>query len=139
MTKERFDQFKNNMLELSQDAGVLWDEFNELKATNNMVVRLARKQKRQIDLLEENRQKTNDEIKLIKLELRKAHGKIKDLEKEKFESNDLDVIEPVANENNTPVQDTLDLEMLVNDIDAKLAIKEEEQTFNYLKKMDMDL
>jgi len=139
MTKERFDQFKNNMLELSQEAGVLWDEFYELKATNNMVVRLARKQKRQIDLLEQNRQKTNDEIKLIMLELRKAHEKIKDLEKEKLKSNDLDVIEPVANENNIPVQDTIDLEMLVNDIDTKLAIKEEEQTFNYLKKMDMDL
>jgi len=127
------------MLELSQDAGVLWDQFTELKATNNMVVRLARKQKRQIDLLEENRQKTNDEIKLIKLELRKAHGKIKVLENEKVESNELDVMEPNANENNTPVQDTLDLEMLVNDIDTRLAIKEEEQTFNYLKKMDMDL
>lgn len=138
MTNEHFDQFKNDMLKLSQDAGELWDKYNELKTSNDMVIRLAKKQKCQINLMAEDRQKTIDEIKVVKLELRKAREKIKNLEKEKLEPKDSVVIEPVVNENNFPQEETLDLEMLVNDIDTKLAIKEEEQTFNYLKKMDLD-
>lgn len=138
MTNEHFDQFKNDMLKLSQDAGELWDKYNELKTSNDMVIRLAKKQKCQISLMAEDRQKTIDEIKVVKLELRKAREKIKHLEKEKLEPKDSVVIEPVVNENNFPQEETLDLEMLVNDIDTKLAIKEEEQTFNYLKKMDLD-
>jgi hypothetical protein len=103
------------------------------------VIRLAKKQKCQMDLMTEDRQKTNNEIKIIKLELRKAREKIKDLEKEKLKSKGSDVMKPVAKKKEFPQEDTLDLEMLVNDIDTKLAIKEEEQTFNYLKKMDLDL
>ena len=127
------------MLKLSQDAGELWDKYSELKTSNDMVIRLAKKQKCQMDLMAEDRQKTIDEIKVIKLELRKAREKIKDLESKKLESKDSVVIEPVARKKEFPQEDTLDLEMLVNDIDTKLAIKEEEQTFNYLKKMDLDL
>jgi hypothetical protein len=113
------------MLKLSQEAGLLAEQFDELKSANDLVIRVARKQKRQLELMEEDRQKTNDEIKLIKLELRKAYEKIKDLKKEKLESIEPDVMEPDANENGFPVQDTLDLEMLVSDIDSKLAKKEE--------------
>ncbi|VAX31173.1 hypothetical protein MNBD_NITROSPINAE05-626 [hydrothermal vent metagenome] len=141
MTRKHFDQFKNDVLKLTQDADVIWEQFNELKNSNEMVVRLAKKQKCQIDLMKEDRQKTNDEITLIKLELRKACEKIKQLEKEKKENlatNILEVVTPEIKENDAPVEDTFDLEMLVNDIDTKLAIKEEEQTFNYLKKMDLD-
>jgi hypothetical protein len=141
MTREHFDQFKNDVLKLTQDADVLWEQFNELNNSNEMVVRLAKKQKCQIDLMKEDRQKTNDEITLIKLELRKAREKIKQLEKEKKENlatNISEVVTPEIKKNDAPVDDTFDLEMLVNDIDTKLAIKEEEQTFNYLKKMDLD-
>ena len=141
MTREHFDQFKNDMLKLTQDADVIWEQFNELKNSNEMVVRLAKKQKCQIDLMKEDQQKTNDEITLIKLELRKAREKIKQLEKEKkenLETNISAVVTPEIKENDAPVEDTFDLELLVNDIDTKLAIKEEEQTFNYLKKMDLD-
>jgi gas vesicle protein len=142
MTREHFDQFKNDALKLTQDADVLWEQFKELKNSNEMVVRLAKKQKCQIDLLAEDRQKTNDEIKIIKLELRRALEKIKELEKEekeKLKNQVSEVVRPEAEENDDPVEDTFDLELLVNDIDSKLAIKEEEQTFNYLKKMDLDL
>lgn len=139
MNKESFDKIKNNMLKLSQDAGLLAEQFDELKSANDLVIRVARKQKRQLELMEEDRQKTNDEIKLIKLELRKAHEKIKDLKKEKLESMEPDVMEPDANENGFPDQDTLDLEVLVSDIDSKLAKKEEHEAFKYLKKMDMEL
>ena len=139
MTKEHFDQFKNDMLKLSQDAGELWDKYNDLKTSNDMVVRLAKKQKCQMDLMAEDRQKTIDEIKIIKLELRKAREKIKDLEKEKLKSKGSGVKEPVANKKEFPQEDTLDLEMLVDDFDTKLAIKEEEQAFKYLKKIDLDL
>lgn len=141
MTRKHFDQFKNDVLKLTQDADVIWEQFNELKNSNEMVVRLAKKQKCQIDLMKEDRQKTNDEITLIKLELRKACEKIKQLEKEKMENlatNIPEVVTPEIKENDAPVEDTFDLELLVNDIDTKLAIKEEEQTFNYLKKMDLD-
>jgi hypothetical protein len=141
MTREHFDQFKNDVLKLTQDADVIWEQFNELNNSNEMVVRLAKKQKCQIDLMKEDRQKTNDEITLIKLELRKAREKIKQLEKEKKENlatNISEVVIPEIKKNDAPVDDTFDLEMLVNDIDTKLAIKEEEQTFNYLKKMDLD-
>lgn len=138
MTKGHFDQFKNDMLKLSQDAGELWDKYIELKTSNDMVIRLAKKQKCQMDLMAEDRQKTIDEIKVIKLELRKAREKIKDLEKGKLKPKGSVVIEPIAKKKELPQEDTLDLEMLVNDIDTKLAIKEEEQTFNYLKKMDLD-
>jgi hypothetical protein len=139
MTKEHLDQFKNDMLKLSQDAGELWDKYNELKTSNDMVIRLAKKQKCQMNLMAEDRQKTNDEIKIIKLELRKAREKIKDLENKKLGSKGSEVMKPVARKKDFPQEETLDLEMLVNDIDTKLAIKEEEQTFNYLKKMDLDL
>jgi hypothetical protein len=141
MTREHFDQFKNDVLKLTQDADTLWEQFNELNNSNEMVVRLAKKQKCQIDLMKEDRQKTNDEITLIKLELRKAREKIKQLEKEKKENlatNISEVVTPEIKDNDAPVDDTFDLELLVNDIDTKLAIKEEEQTFNYLKKMDLD-
>lgn len=139
MNKESFDQFKNNMLKFSEDAGLLAEQFSELKAANDLVVRLARKQKRQLELMEEDRQKTNDEIKLIKLELRKAHEKIKALEKEKLQSKASVEMEPDAIENDSPVHDTLDLEKLANDIDTKIAKKEEHEAFKYLKKMDMGL
>jgi hypothetical protein len=138
MTKGQFDQFKNDMLNLSQTAGELWDKYIELKTSNDMVIRLAKKQKCQMDLMAEDRQKTIDEIKVIKLELRKAREKIKGLEKGKLKPKGSDVIEPIAKKKELPQEDTLDLEMLVNDIDTKLAIKEEEQAFNYLKKMDLD-
>jgi len=139
MAKEHFDQFKNNMLKLSQDAGVLGDQYNELKNTNDMVVRLAKKQKRQMELLEEDRQKTHEEIKIIKLELQKAQEKIKALEQEILESKNSVAFESDADEIDSPDEDTFDLELLANDVDTKLAIKEEEETFNYLKKMDMGL
>jgi len=138
MTKGHFDQFKNDMLKLSQDAGELWDKYIELKTSNDMVIRLAKKQKCQMDLMAEDRQKTIDEIKVIKLELRKAREKIKGLEKGKLKPKGSGVIKPIAKKKELPQEDTLDLEMLVNDIDTKLAIKEEEQAFNYLKKMDLD-
>jgi hypothetical protein len=138
MTKGHFDQFKSDMLRLSQAAGELWDKYNELKTSNDMVIRLAKKQKCQMDLMAEDRQKTIDEIKVVKLALRKAREKIKHLEKGISKSKGSKVIEPVAVKKEYPQEDTLDLEMLVNDIDTKLAIKEEEQTFNYLKKMDLD-
>jgi hypothetical protein len=138
MTKDHFDQFKNDMLKLCQDAGELWDKYNELKTSNDMVIRLAKKQKYQMDLMAEDRQKTNDEIKIVKLELRKAREKIKGLEKKKPEPKGPVVIKPDTKKNNPPQEDTFDLELLVSDIDTKLAIKEEEQTFNYLKKMDLD-
>ena len=126
------------MLNLSQTAGELWDKYIELKTSNDMVIRLAKKQKCQMDLMAEDRQKTIDEIKVIKLELRKAREKIKGLEKGKLKPKGSDVIKPIAKKKELPQEDTLDLEMLVNDIDTKLAIKEEEQAFNYLKKMDLD-
>ena len=85
MTIERFDQFKNKILKLSQEADVFWEQFNELKTTKNMVVRLARKQKLQIDQTEEELQKASEEIKIIKFELKQAHEKIKELEKGKKE------------------------------------------------------
>ncbi len=138
MTKERFDQYKNKILKLSEEAGVFWEQFNELKTAKDMVVRLARKQKRQMDLMEDDRQKTNEEIKILRFELKKAQEKIKDLEQEKMKSNDSDAIEPDPRNNGLPPDDTLDLESLAHDIDTKLAKKEEEETYNYIKKMDMD-
>ncbi len=134
MTKERFDQFKNKILQLSQEADVFWEQFNELKTTKDMVVRLARKQKRQMDLTKEELQKASEEIKIIKFELKQAHEKIKELEEVKTESMESD-----ANKNDFPDEDTLDLEMLAHEIDTKLAKKEEEETFNYMKKMDLGL
>ncbi len=145
MTKENFDQFKNDVLKLSQEAGALWEQYTELKTSNDMVIRLAKKQKCQIDLMAEDRQKTNDEIKIIKLELRKAREKIKELENEKLnstvtaKSKGTAMVEPDMEENSFSADNTLDLELLVSDFDTKLAIKEEEQSFNYLKKMDLDL
>jgi len=126
MTREHFDQFKNDMLKLTQDADVIWEQFNELKNSNEMVVRLAKKQKCQIDLMKEDQQKTNDEITLIKLELRKAREKIKQLEKEKkenLETNISAVVTPEIKKNDAPVEDTFDLELQVNDIETNLAIK----------------
>ena len=134
MTKERFDQFKNKILQLSQEADVFWEQFNELKTTKDMVVRLAQKQKRQMDLTEEELQKANEEIKIIKFELKQAREKIKELENGKMEST-----ESGSNENDFPAEDTIDLEMMADDFDAKLAKKEEEETFNYMKKMDIGL
>ena len=134
MTKERFDQFKNKILQLSQEADVFGEQFNELKTTKDMVVRLARKQKRQMDQTGEELQKASEEIKIIKFELKQAHEKIKELEKGKMEPMESD-----AKENDFPAEDTIDLEMIADDIDLKLAKKEEEETFNYMKKMDMGL
>jgi len=134
MTIERFDQFKNKILKLSQEADVFWEQFNELKTTKDMVVRLARKQKHQMDLAKEELQKASEEIKIIKFELKQAHEKIKELEEGKMESRESD-----TNENDFSDEDTLDLEMLAHDIGTKLAKKEEEETFNYMKKMDMGL
>jgi len=134
MTKERFDQFKNKILKLSQEADAFWEQFDELKTTKDMVVRLARKQKRQIDLTEDELQKAREEIKIIKFELKQAHEKIKQLEKGKME-----LVESDANENDFPAEETIDLEMMADDFDTKLAKKEEEEKFNYLKKMDMGL
>jgi len=125
MTKERFDQFKNKILQLSQEADVFWEQFNELKTTKDMVVRLARKQKRQMDLTEEELQKANEEIKIIRFALEEAYEKIKELEKDKME-----LMEPDTNENNMPAQDTIDLEMMARDFDTKMAKKEEDETFN---------
>ena len=123
--KERAIRFHNS---------VIWEQFNELKTTKDMVVRLARKQKRQIDLVKDEMQKAGEEIKIIKFELKQAHEKIKELEEGKMESRESD-----TNENDFSDEDTLDLEMLANDIGTKLAKKEEEETFNYMKKMDMGL
>ena len=134
MTKERFDQFKNKILQLSQEADVFGEQFNELKTTKDMVVRLARKQKRQMDLAGEELQKANEEIKIIKFELKQAHEKIKQLENGKME-----LMESDAQENDFPAEDTIDLELMADDIDMKLAKKEEEETYNYMKKMDMGL
>lgn len=138
MTKEHFDKYKNKILQLSQGADVLWEQFNELKTSKDMVVRLARKQKRQLDLMEEDRQKTIEEIKIIRFELKKAHEKIRTLEKEKIESKDSGDIESDARDADFPTEDTLDLETLAHDFDTKLAKKEVEETFNYMKKIDMD-
>jgi len=134
MTKERFDQFKNKILKLSQETDVFWEQFNELKTTKDMVVRLARKQKHQVSLAEEKLQKANEEIKIIKFALEEAHEKIKELEKDKME-----LTEPDSNENAMPAEDTIDLEMMAHDFDTKMSKKEEEDTFSYLKKMDMGL
>jgi len=125
MTKERFDQFKNKILKLSQEADVFWEQFNELKTTKDMVVRLARKQKHQVGLAEEKLQKANEEIKVIKFALEEASEKIKELEKEKME-----LVVPDTNENNIPAQDTIDLEMMAQDFDTKMVKKAEEEKFN---------
>lgn len=137
MTKERFDQFKNKILKLSQEADIFLEQFDELKTSKDMVIRLARKQKRQLELMTEERQKANEEIKIIQFELTKAHEKIKDLEKEKLEPGKSEVFE--APEKAFPAEETIDLEMLARDIDTKLAEKEEEATFKYMKKMDFGL
>jgi len=129
MTKERFDQFKNKILKLSQEADVFWEQFTELKTTKDMVVRLARKQKHQMDLMEEERQKANEEVKIMRFELKKVHEKVKEFENEKMQLK-----ESGAMENDIPARDTLDLELMAQDINTKLAEKEEEETYNYIKK-----
>ena len=139
MTKEQFDQFKNKILKLSGEVDVFWEQFNELKTSKDMVVSLARKQKHQMDLMAEERQKANEEIKIIQFALEEAHAKIKELKKEKRDSDGYGEIEPKDPETEVPEEETLDLEMLAHDVDTKLAKKEEEETFNYVKKMDMGL
>lgn len=133
MTKEKFDQFKNKILELSGDTEVFWEEFQTLQTTKEKAIHLLREKSYQLEVRNEELQKAKNEVKNFKSHLQKALKKIKQLEGKKLQS-----ISSQQTKKDLPTAD-LDLEKIANDFDWKLEQREEEKRFKYFKKMDFGL
>lgn len=127
MTKEKFDQFKNRILELSGDAEVFWEEFQTLQTTKEKTMHLLREKNYQLEVRNEELQKAKDEVKNFKSHLQEALKKIKKLEGEKSQTppSPLRIKEGPA--------DFVDLNKIANDFDAKLAKKKEKKKLHYLQ------
>jgi len=127
MTKEQFDQFKNKILKLSDEAEAFWEEYKTLQTTKEKAIHLLRDKNYQLAVRTQELQKAKNEVKNFKSHLREAIKKIKQLEGEKKQ------ILQSRTSNREPSDDVVDLKKIANDFDAKLEKKKDEKTLNYLK------
>jgi hypothetical protein len=128
MTKEKFDRFKNKILELSGDAEVFWEEFKALQTTKEKAIHLLREKNFLLKVRSEELRKAKDEVKNFKSHLQEALTKIKRLE----DGNSHSPHPSQLNREEGPAN-IVDLSKIANEFDEKLAKRKEKETLYYLR------